>query len=362
MTSQATPSERGLACNAKALALETARLMLPDDANGAGNVHGGTVLRMIEQAGFVVATRLCNWSTGEPHPQLIGSLVQIYQMSFFQPMHVGELARLTATPTFTSNRSIEVQVDVFAENLLTGEVRHTNHAILCYAAVNATTGTSIDFAIPQLLPASDDEEQLFAGGLQRYQAWKASAGSDSQQISTKALDAVLNAAEREGSVTSLVQIMLPSDCQHGKVVAGGVIMKLMDNAAAVCAARHCHSNIVTVTIDNLIFTARVQLGDVVFARAKAVFASAQTIDILISVEVERFGIEGRLRTTQGIFTFASLDPNGRPRPIRRLEVKTEEEVALFEVRKEKYEERKRLRRQARAAAAAAATAAAAPNP
>eukprot|EP00667_Euglena_gracilis_P011165 EG_transcript_11395 len=343
--------------------------MLPDDANPAGNVHGGTTLRMIEQAGFVVATRLCNRPTDKPHPPLMGSLVQIYQMSFIQPMHVGDLARLTATPTFTSNRSIEVQVDVWADNLMTGEVRHTNHAVLNYAAVDAATGATIDFVIPQLVPTTPEEQALFDAGRERYQQRLTSQQKvNPSPVSPSPTPVIVPGPQPTGdSAISLVQMMLPGDCHHSNVVGGGVILKLMDNAAAVCAVKHCQSNVVTVSIDTLVFLSRLRIGDVAYAKARVVFTSARTMDIQVEVEVERFGVEHPIRTTQGVFAFASLDPTGRPQAIPPLRPQTSEAVALFEVRQQKYEERKRAREKSKAAPAQAEptgppAAAAAPSP
>eukprot|EP00667_Euglena_gracilis_P015198 EG_transcript_15794 len=327
--------------------LSTARLMLPDDANPAGNVHGGTILKLIEQAGHIVATRFCNRTEegGLPRPPTVGALAQIHSMTFLLPMFVGEVAKLYARPTFTSNRSVEVEVDVWAENAITGAIRQTNHAILCYAAVHAETGIPVDFTIPQLTPSGPEEEALFAAGRQRYQQRKEllSGGDLQTPLSPIRLGTFKETHPPESaSPVSLVQVMLPGDCHYGKVVGGGVIMKLMDNAAGICATKHCKSNVVTVSIDTLTFHGHVQLADIAHIRARLVFTSAKSMDILVEVEVERFdkGEIQALGTTAGIFTFVSLDAKHQAQAVPQLVPESPEDIALFEQRQQKYQERR----------------------
>ena len=62
-------------------AVETSRIMLPDDTNPSGNVHGGTILKLIEQAGSIVATRHCN-ANSDSQDKLIAVLVRVEQMDF----------------------------------------------------------------------------------------------------------------------------------------------------------------------------------------------------------------------------------------------------------------------------------------
>ena len=65
-----------------------ARVLLPDDANVAGNVHGGTTLKLMEEAGMIAASRYVNKGGGNS----IASLVRFEHMSFHKPILVGEVA------------------------------------------------------------------------------------------------------------------------------------------------------------------------------------------------------------------------------------------------------------------------------
>ena len=104
--------------------------MLPDDTNPLGNVHGGTILKLIEQAGAIVSARHCNSDSGKTLGPLITVLARVEHMDFYEPMYVGEVAQLHAAVTYASPHSVEVTVDVWAENVLTGRRRHTNTATL----------------------------------------------------------------------------------------------------------------------------------------------------------------------------------------------------------------------------------------
>lgn len=91
--------------------------MRPDDANVAGNVHGGTILKMIEEAGVIISTRHCNSQNGE---RCVAALARVERTDFLSPMCIGEVAHVSAEITYTSKHSVEVQVHVMSENILTG--------------------------------------------------------------------------------------------------------------------------------------------------------------------------------------------------------------------------------------------------
>lgn len=99
---------------------------LPQDANPAGYVHGGVILKHIDLAGAVAAMRHCRT------PVVTAS---IDRMDFRAPVNVGELMLLKASVNLTGGTSLEVGVRVEAENLLTGEVRHAASAYLTFVAM-----------------------------------------------------------------------------------------------------------------------------------------------------------------------------------------------------------------------------------
>ena len=147
--------------------VEVSRIMTPDDTNLAGNVHGGTILHMIEEAGGIIATRHCNKKRAEGQPAVWAALARVEQTNFVKPMLVGELATVHADLTYTSKHSLEVQVLVFAENLVNGEHKLCNKACLWYVPLAADTGDCAVNEVPPLQYKSEEDEEA---GRKRYEA------------------------------------------------------------------------------------------------------------------------------------------------------------------------------------------------
>lgn len=101
-------------------------LVLPQDANPAGNLHGGVILKHIDTAGGVVAKR---------HSRTNIVTASIDRMAFKLPAYMGELLTFKASINHVGRTSMEVGVRVESEDLSTGEVRHTNSAYLTFVAL-----------------------------------------------------------------------------------------------------------------------------------------------------------------------------------------------------------------------------------
>ena len=97
------------------------------DANTAGFVHGGTVLRLIDEVAGLAAIK---------HSRKRVVTAGVDRMAFLHPVHVGELLRLTASVNAAWRTSVEVGVRVEAENPFTDQVRHTSSAYLTMVAVD----------------------------------------------------------------------------------------------------------------------------------------------------------------------------------------------------------------------------------
>ena len=107
--------------------VEVCRAMVPDDANHSGNVHGGTILKLIEEAGVIIAMRHCNKENDGPKKEPCWTgLARVERTDFLEPMFIGEIAKVHAKLSFASKHSLEVFVDVWAENLMKGTSRLTN--------------------------------------------------------------------------------------------------------------------------------------------------------------------------------------------------------------------------------------------
>jgi acyl-CoA hydrolase len=101
--------------------------MLPEDANPRGNIHGGTLMKLADTAGGVCATR---------HARKRVVTVVMDSMTFEEPVYVGHLVIVHAEVTWTGRTSIETEVSIEADDVLTGEVRHISTAFLVYVAID----------------------------------------------------------------------------------------------------------------------------------------------------------------------------------------------------------------------------------
>ena len=131
------------------------QVMLPSDANPQGNVHGGIIMKLVDQAGAIVGVRhsRCNVVT-----------VAVDSMTFLSPIYVGNLVTFTASLSHVGRTSMEVEVLVEAENPMTGEKTHTNSAYVVYVALDES---GQPHEVPALLAESDAERERMARGKER---------------------------------------------------------------------------------------------------------------------------------------------------------------------------------------------------
>ncbi len=155
-------------------------LMTPDMANFSGNVHGGAILKLLDQVAYACAARYsgCYVVT-----------LSVDQVMFRQPIHVGELVTFLASVNYTGNSSMEIGVKVIAEDIRTQVVRHANSCFLTMVAVDENRKP---VSVPSLRPFTPDEKR-------RYQAAQArkELRRELEQRYTALRDAAAEGFERE---------------------------------------------------------------------------------------------------------------------------------------------------------------------
>ncbi len=122
-------------------------LMGPQEANTHGNVHGGVIMKMVDEAGALVAMR---------HAGNLVVTVAIDSMTFMEPILVGTLVMCHAELTYVGRTSMEVRVEVVTENPLKSDARTTNIAYLVYVAIDAN-GRPIE--VPELEFETPEQRQ-----------------------------------------------------------------------------------------------------------------------------------------------------------------------------------------------------------
>lgn len=124
-----------------------AQVMIPQDANPAGNVHGGVIMKLIDTAAGVVASR---------HARCNAVTASIDRLDFHHAVYVGDLLFFKAGLNMVGRTSMEVGVRVEAENILTGEIRHTASAYLTFVALDKG---GRPHQVPPLIIETEDEDR-----------------------------------------------------------------------------------------------------------------------------------------------------------------------------------------------------------
>lgn len=130
-------------------------LMTPDKANFSGNVHGGDLLKLLDQVAYACASRYCG-----------GYVVtmSVDQVIFKQAIPVGTLVTFLASVNFTGKTSMEVGIKVIAENIQKGIATHTNS---CFFTMVAVDEKGKPIPVPPLVPETDVEKRRFHDGKRR---------------------------------------------------------------------------------------------------------------------------------------------------------------------------------------------------
>jgi uncharacterized protein (TIGR00369 family) len=123
-------------------------LMGQQETNNLGNVHGGVIMKMVDEAGGLCAMR---------HARAPVVTVAIDSMTFDEPVLVGNLVMFHAELTYVGRTSMEVRVKVIAEHPLLGTSRMTNTAYLVYVALDSDSRPT---AVPPLQYVTDEEKQM----------------------------------------------------------------------------------------------------------------------------------------------------------------------------------------------------------
>jgi acyl-CoA hydrolase len=142
---------------------------------------------------------------------------------------------------------------------------------------------------------------------------------------------VPNLEGRHASESAFVlqQLMLPSHANQLGVVHGGVAMKAVDEAGAICAMRHTRRPCVTVCIDSMEFRSPVYVGQLLRCNARVTWTGRTSVEVSVKVEAEDI-IETRLTHTNSAYiVYVALDESGKPTEIPPLLTTTEEDQRLW---------------------------------
>ena len=131
------------------------QFMQPEHANNLGNIHGGVLMKLMDEAGGMCATR---------HARAPAVTVAVDSLTFLEPVHIGDLVTFSARLTYVGRTSMETEVVVEAEERLTGRRRITNRAYIVYVALN---GEGRPVEVPRLSLDTEEERERWQQGEMR---------------------------------------------------------------------------------------------------------------------------------------------------------------------------------------------------
>ena len=124
-------------------------LMTKEHTNLGGNVHGGSLLRLLDQVAYACAARYAG---------LYAVTLSVDQVVFRQPVHIGELVTFLASVNYTGRTSMEIGIKVIAENLQQRSVRHVNS---CFFTMVAVDDNHKPTPVTSFIPTTSDEKRRF---------------------------------------------------------------------------------------------------------------------------------------------------------------------------------------------------------
>lgn len=134
------------------------QVMGPGHANTLGNVHGGVIMKLCDEAGGMAAIR---------HARRPAVTIVIDSMAFHSPVHIGNLVTVSAEVTWTGRTSMETRIVVNAEDVISGQTTHTNTAYFVYVALDENGRPT---PVPSIICETDEERERYerAAARQKY--------------------------------------------------------------------------------------------------------------------------------------------------------------------------------------------------
>ncbi|QWE08637.1 acyl-CoA thioesterase [Polynucleobacter ibericus] len=155
-------------------------LMTPDKANFTGNVHGGDLLKLLDQVAYACASRYAG-------KQAV--TLSVDQVTFRQPIHVGELVTCLASVNYTGNTSMEIGIKVIAENIQSQIKRHVNSCFFTMVSIGQDGKPS---SVPTFTPTTPDELRRHKGAQLRREMRRQYEDDALSIRSSKAISAIDN--------------------------------------------------------------------------------------------------------------------------------------------------------------------------
>lgn len=343
-------------------------LMSPEHANIRGFVHGGNLIRFIEEAGFVAATRQVAYGGSGKEGGLgkLGALARIEHLDFLAPVEVGDVVDVEGGVDFVSPHSCRVSLKLTSAHVVQPGARDrgkklTNNATIWYVPLHVDSdGKASVVPMPNVDLSDIDAADLQAAQKEyltlKTERQKQAAVDRILDASCTDVDLLLSKARCKNAVPGTVSwtkssnstLVSHHDYDLAGNVSGGAFLKLADEVAGLAASKHTMGGSpTTACMDAVNFRKVVPKGSFVRLESRVVFAAERSCEVLVRGDAVHIYAPGGPvaipRAMEARFTFVAYDPDGRLKKMPPLIPETDEERKEFEEGRLRYEMRRKQR-------------------
>jgi acyl-CoA hydrolase len=328
--------------------VELTEMLVPSQADIRGYAFGGVILSWVD---------ICAGIASFTHADHIAVTASLDAVHFVSPAKVGDVVIIRGQVNRTWKTSMEVGVHVEAENMLTGERRYCCHAYLTFVAVDKD---SRPIPVPQILPLTESDRKRYdEAGKRKHERLELRKQHEKRLMETEGphfnLDPFLTEFKYEqghgsrkwkycsDSCTEMFKVVLPQDANMLNITFGGVIMRWIEECAAIAASRHARAHLLTTSIDSLQFLAPTKVGDAIHLRACVTHAFNTSMEVYVHVSADDHLTGEKVFTNDAYLTITAVNESNEPVEVPKVRPLTREEIMRYAGAQERREARLRLR-------------------
>lgn len=303
--------------------IETAYLVSSEHVNLIGTLHGGHLMDWMVATASTAVARLAAGSF---------TLASVDRLFFLNPIRAGELVALRAWVEHVGRSSMEVGLEAFAENLLTGERRRTTLAHMAFVALNRANRPR---EVPTKIRPAEGEEEIYREAIRRREERLRRLGEGTCQ------DEEAETPWRLGAS----RIVMPEEAIYGNIMYAGRLLKLLDDLGAALAIRYAKGAVATASLDEVHFYRPILIGDILEAVAVLNYVGRSSMEVGVTVHALDPVLGERRHVTTSYLTYVHVRAPGQPAPLPPYTPKTQDELRRWREAERRREERlKELRR------------------
>jgi acyl-CoA hydrolase len=288
---------------------ELVHLVLPEHANTHGNLFGGRMMYWIVGAATLPAMRIARG------PIVLGSMDNL---DFLAPVHVGDLVVMRSQIEHVGRASMEVAVEVDAENPKSGERRPATSARLTMVAVDSHSQPRPVGV--EITPADASERAAFEDAQTR----KATRDRRLESFEVQRGPGLIDADSPRWSI-DVPRLVFPEDAISGTTMFAGTLLLAIDECASIVAVRYTQGLVVTAALDGLDFYAPIHVGNIVTYQAALNHVGRTSLEVGVRVLAEDPVTRTVCHTCTAYLTSVHVDEHGRPEAIRPFTPRTPDE-------------------------------------